>query len=187
MDWEKVLYNGIETNIEVTATGRIRRVRRDWYGQSKYANSQKYGEIDLNKLKITKDGYYQITIQIKNRRQRSVLAQQLIAAAFLGYQFNGVLTVVDHIDSDGKNNKIENLRVVSNRENTSKEKTIKTGLPVGVSLYNTGKYHSTITIEYKTYHLGYHEKIEDASNAYVRALNDWECCKKYPNKKANKG
>lgn len=30
MEWKPVYYNGLETNVEVTSCGRVRRVKKDW-------------------------------------------------------------------------------------------------------------------------------------------------------------
>jgi len=40
--------------------------------------------------------------------------------------------VIDHINSIRNDNRIENLRLITFRKNISKEKSIKSGLPVGV-------------------------------------------------------
>jgi hypothetical protein len=169
IEWKKVFYNGLETNIEVTKFGRIRRVEVDWYGN--HFNS-KLGEIDLSKLKLRLDGYNQVGVQIKNLTPKSIKIHQLIASAFLGYKFeNKHNLVVDHIDSNKQNNNLENLRIVSQRENSSKEKTIKSGLPVGVYYWKqTNRYYSKIYINKKSIFLGYYDTYQEASQAYQNKL-----------------
>lgn len=168
MEWAKVLYNGLETNVEVTKCGKVRRVKVDWFGNHK---NSKIGEVDLKKLKLSPQGYKQLTIQIKGLKQRSLQVHQLVAAAFLGYQWKGINMVVDHIDSNKLNNHIDNLRVVTIRENSSKEKTIKSGLPAGVNFFKRDKkYQSRIYINRKHIHLGLFNTIEEASYAYQQKL-----------------
>jgi hypothetical protein len=167
LEWYPVYYNGLETNLEVTKCGRVKRIRVDWMKRK-----TPIGEVDLNKLKHT-FGYKNIGIQIKNDKQKKVQIQQLIASAFLDYKWNGNTLVVDHIDSNKENNNLENLRVITNRENCSKERTIKSGLPVGVSYWKRdNNYFSRIYINKKSIHLGYFKTIQEASNAYQNKLKE---------------
>jgi hypothetical protein len=168
MEWTKVLYNGFETNIEVTKCAKVRKVKTNWYGN--HFNS-KIGEVDFSKLKLDSHGYIRLGIQINGLEKKSVRLHQLIAAAFLDYEFNGSKLVIDHIDSNPLNNNIDNLRIVTFRENVSKEKTIKSGLPVGVWFDKSrNKYFSQIYINNKHFKLGRFNTIEEASNAYHNKL-----------------
>ena len=56
------------------------------------------------------------------------------------------------------------------RENSSKEVTIKSGLPTGVSKKDNS-YESNIKINGKTVYLGRFKEINLASQAYQNALN----------------
>jgi hypothetical protein len=166
MEFKKVFYNGLETNVEVTECGRVRRITVDWM-KKKY----KIGDVDFSKLKLSHDGYQSISIKIKGLNNRTILAHQLIASAFLDYKFQGNKLVIDHIDSDKLNNKLNNLRVITNRENSSKEKTIKRCFPVGVYFHKkTKKYKSEIKINKKTIYLGLYLTPEQASIAYQNKL-----------------
>ena len=172
MEWKAVLFNGLETNIEVTRCGKVRKIKKDWYGFSKYCSSATYGEIDFSKLKLH-DGYRQIGIQIYSLKPRICFVHQLIASAFLGYQFNGNKLVVDHIDSDKLNNNIDNLRIVTQRVNISKERSLKSGLPTGVVFDKSRKkYRSEIIINKRSIYLGRYNTPEEASNAYQLKLKE---------------
>jgi hypothetical protein len=164
-NWKKVFYNGRETNIEVTKCGRVRKVEKIWYGN----HTSKYGEVDFTKLKLHPNGYKHITIQIFCQHQKTVKVHQLIAAAFLGYQFNGNKLVVDHIDSNKLNNHLDNLRIIENIENTLKERVKKSGLPLGVFKVNN-KYKAQKCINGKLLYLGLFNTIEEASIAYEKKL-----------------
>lgn len=170
LNWVPVFYNGIETNVEVTKYGNVRKVKTDWFEYGKYNPYYKYREIDLSKLKLSL-GYYKIGIEIKGIGYKTTAIHQLVAAAFLGYEFNGYKSVVDHIDSNTINNNLSNLRVVSHRENASKEKTLKSGLPVGVCFENyTKKYKAQIVINGKNVNLGRYKTIDEASQVYQNKL-----------------
>lgn len=166
LKWFAVQYNNIETNIEVTKCGCVRRLKKDWLPK----NSSKFGEVDFSKLKL-KNGYKRVSIQIKNNSRKVYFVHQLISAVFLDYKFNSQKNVIDHIDSNKLNNNLNNLRVITHRENMSKERTKKSGLPVGVYFHKKAKkYASQITINNKNFYLGLFKTIEQASKIYQEKL-----------------
>ena len=165
LEWVPVLYNGIETNVEVTKYGNVRKIRVDWE-----TRKTKIGQIDFSNSALS-FGYQRFSIKLKNGMLKNIATHQLVASAFLGYEFNGHKLVVDHIDSNKENNNVNNLRVITNRENCSRERTTKTGLPTGVILNKTyNKYVGQIQINGKTTYLGFFNTIEEASNAYQNKL-----------------
>lgn len=171
LEWYPVFYNGLETNIEVTKCGKAKKVPKDWYAISKMSTNANYGIIDFTKLKPNHKGYKRVGIQIKGLKPKTVQLHQLVAAAFLNYKWQGMLMVVDHIDNNNVNNHVSNLQVITNRQNSSKEKTIKSGLPVGVCFVKErNKYISQIRINKKQVYLGYFKTPEEASNAYQEKL-----------------
>jgi hypothetical protein len=170
LQWSAVPYNGLETNIEVTECGRVRHIKVDWLN---YTTSAKLGEVNFEKLNLDSNGYKRTTIQIKENKPKTVRVHQLVAAAFLGYQFNGNKLVVDHIDSNPLNNNLLNLRIITQRENVNKELIIKKGLPAGVCWLKRDKvFRSSIKINMKTIILGYFKTPEEASQAYQNKLNE---------------
>lgn len=62
---------------------------------------------------------------------------------------------IDHIDNDKTNNHIDNLQLLSMRDNIVKAKNFykKSGLPTGVSRKNS-KYQSALTVDGRSYYLG---------------------------------
>ncbi len=163
LEWYPVFYNGLETNVEVTKCGRVRRIKVDWM-----KNNKTPGEVDFSKIKIHK-GYRILSVKVKNYKFISIRLHQLMAAAFLNHKFNGMKNIVDHIDFNTLNNNIENLRVISQRENCSRLKTLKSGLPVGVNKRGE-KYYAQIAVNKKLIGLGTFSTIEEASNAYQQKL-----------------
>lgn len=79
---------------------------------------------------------------------------------------------IDHIDGNGFNNRISNLRVsthAENSQNLSLRKTNKSGA-MGVSwLKSYQKWEAYIWLNYKKRNLGYFNKLQDARNAYLKA------------------
>jgi hypothetical protein len=166
LEWVPVYYNGIETNIEVTKCGKVKRVRTDWE-----TRKTKIGEIYFYKLKLN-NGYKSLKIKIKKQKSKTVFVHQLVAQAFLKYDFGmSKIFEIHHKKEPKTNNNLDNLQVITHRENMSKERTAKSGLHVGVCFNkNAKKYQSKITINNNTIHLGYFNTIEEASYAYQQKL-----------------
>ena len=81
--------------------------------------------------------------------------------------------VVDHIDCDKHNNRLDNLRLLTNGENTVRGKSLK--FPRGVCYYeHIKKYGANIQINHKRYFLGAYDTQEEASNTYEAALKRWK-------------
>ena len=78
---------------------------------------------------------------------------------------------MDHIDGNGLNNCIENLRLATVSQNMSNRgvwKTKKSGLPKGVTIEN-GKFRARVVLHRKAYVVGYYSTPEEASDAYQQA------------------
>jgi len=172
VEWHPFFYNGQETNIEVTRCGRVRRVPKDWIKRKKYKDAY---EIDFSKLKKA-SGYNKISFIYEGGLfVKAIRVHAIIAYIFLNHLigiYKEIGLVVDHIDSNKLNNHVDNLRIVTTRENCSREKTFKSGLPTGVS-YNkqNKKYITFISIKRINKYLGYHINVEEASKAYEDALS----------------
>lgn len=169
--WYPFSYNGIETNIEVTKCGRVKRVNRRWI---EHPLKHKFGEIDFSNSSISRK-YYTITPSCVDGKYRTVSVHQAIASVFLGYEFNGNKQVVDHIDSNKLNNNVNNLRIVSSRDNILKERVDNRDLPTGVSFYKrNGKYKAQMKIaKGKVKTLGYFDTIGEASHTYQSEYAKW--------------
>lgn len=97
--------------------------------------------------------------------------------------FNGYIPegIVDHIDRNPSNNRIENLREATqqcNLRNTSMFSSNTSGVK-GVSVYKrTGKWRAFITLNNKGKHLGYYDTLEEAAYARYAAEQclDWSRC-----------
>ena len=81
------------------------------------------GKTDINNPRLVaygqdKDGYYRVVLS-KNKKKRYVKIHTLVAEQFLNFtkedSINGL--VINHIDGNKHNNNIENLEVVTAKEN----------------------------------------------------------------------
>jgi hypothetical protein len=126
-------------------------------------------------LKLTLNGpegkkYLAICLS-KNSKQKVIKIHQLVAMAFLNHTPCGHKIVVDHIDNNRFNNNLSNLQLITNRENSSKNKTGGTSKYVGVCWNKQKqKWNSEIHIEGKKFLLGQFKNELDAHLAYQKKL-----------------
>lgn len=122
------------------------------------------------KTRINKYGYETVCLR-KNGMKKDFRVHRLVYESFHGRKDDKL--VIDHIDGDKTNNKLFNLRKLTNRENVSRSKVSKYGR--GVCYYKKlNKYGSNIQIEKVLYHLGTFSTKEEAGIAYNKALYEWE-------------
>jgi hypothetical protein len=139
-----------------------------------------YGNVRSNKfnktllLKQTKDSTRYLTVGLyKFGKCYNKTVHSLVAIAFLNHIPNKYNLVVDHINNNSLDNKLENLQIVTHRKNISKEKKGFTSKYIGVSWYKTkNKWVSTIHFNGKKKHLGYFDCEYDAHLAYENKLKE---------------
>jgi hypothetical protein len=148
-------------NYEASTLGKIRSL-----------NYRGLGKIQELKINTTPNGYA-LTQLVNGLNKRKFLIHQLIAMTFLDHKPEGHKIVIDHINSDKLDNRLENIQIVTTRQNCSKEKTLKSGLPTGVtSPKRTKKFIARISINGKRQLLGSFSTPEKASQAYQKALQN---------------
>lgn len=144
------------------------------YQISNYGNifSTKRGRL----LKPFKDKKGYSNIDLDNK---SFKVHHLVWDNFGYGQRNGQLVQIDHIDNNKQNNQIDNLRLVTTRENCTKRDLVngsKYNLPTGVTYFKRDdKYKSQIRINGKQKHLGLFHNPQDASDAYQNKLKEVIC------------
>lgn len=113
------------------------------------------------------EGYIQVGID-----QILYKAHRLI---FL-WHFGFISEIIDHIDGNKQNNKIENLRIATNSENLknrSKQINNTSGFK-GVSFHkNTNKFQASIKVKDKKIYLGLFVFAKDAHDAYCNAAKKY--------------
>ena len=117
-------------------------------------------------------GYYQVTLSNKEIT-KGFRVHQLVAIVFLNHKPNGTgQNVVDHKNCNRLDNRLENLQVLTNRENLIKDKNPKT---VGTSKFKD-KYYSRVWMKYNNkninIHLGVYASEEIGTLIYKIALNN---------------
>jgi len=96
---------------------------------------------------------------------------KLVAMAFLNHKPNGISgLVVDHINNIPTDNRLENLQLVSQRYNSTKDSKGTSKYP-GVSWYGK-KWRTQIVMGGKVIHLGYFTDESEAALAYQKALEN---------------
>lgn len=137
------------------------------YGRVK---SKKCSKEKISKLSITKHGYYTISLY-KDKIKKTMNVYQLIAIAFLNHKPCGMDLVVNHKDFNKLNNHVDNLEIVTQRENTNKKHIKSISVFTGVTWCKSNKkWVSQILINNKKIHLGYFLNEIDAHNAYQNKL-----------------
>ena len=154
---------GYEGLYQVSNQGRVKSFAK-WRGSSKprilsfCANSNGYYTIGLN----------------KNGKRKTMSIHVLVAMVFLGYKPNGQNRglVCDHINNDKLDNRVENLRIITPRENSPKRLKKYTSKYVGVSWRkDRNKWTARININNVYKHLGNFKNEYDAYLAYQNALS----------------
>lgn len=155
---------GYEGVYQVSDLGRVKSLSRELYnGHSFYYSKEKILSQSLNK------GYFYISLR-KNKKPKMFGVHQLVAMAFLNHTPCGYDIMVDHIDNKPNNNKLENLQLLSNRENCSKDK-----VDVGICFDNSiRKWRSDIQIKGTRVFLGNFNSKEEALNVYSAAIENIE-------------
>lgn len=168
-------FNG---NYSVSNMGRVRsndRIEEAYKGSTYYTRNRK-GRI--LKQRLSEEGYCRISLLLYSKYYMFNV-HRLVMFAFEGESE----LQVDHINGIKDDNRLENLRYCTQRENIHYYNDTQE---------NMSKYHGvvwsdkmlkwtcSITINKKRYHLGVFTCEIEASNAYIKALRDWEELQKLP-------
>ncbi|RZL19918.1 MAG: hypothetical protein EOO89_01875 [Pedobacter sp.] len=115
--------------------------------------------------------YKEISVKL-NGKQHQVYPHRLVATAFIDNPNNKPF--VDHIDGNGLNNNVSNLRWATKQENDRNRKLSKhnkLGIK-GVSHRKSGKYRARIKVNGVEIYLGTYELLEDAIKARQKASQE---------------
>lgn len=161
---------GYEGMYQVSNIGRVKSLERiidHWRG-----GKSKRREMVL-KPRINGGGYQ--TVLLYKEGCRDLRIHQLVAITFLDHIIDGYTIVVDHIDGNKLNNRVDNLQLISNRENVSKGHRHKktSSQYTGVSWHKGNKkWAANIWIDGKLKYLGLFDTELEASEAYQKKLKE---------------
>lgn len=154
-EWKTI--PGYEGLYEISTDGRVRNL--NYY--------RKKGNVQELKPRLN-GGYLKIWL-FKKGKGKLFRIHVLLAMTFFGYVLNNHTLLVDHINNNPLDNKLENLQIITNRENSSKDK--KGNLPTGVSIIGR-KFRARIMIDGTKKHIGTFSTPEEASEAYQKELKN---------------
>lgn len=159
---------GYEGLYQCSNLGEVRSLDR--YIKSN-SNNLQFKKGKLKNKRICSVGYY-ITDLYKENKRKTFRIHQLVAITFLNHIPDKYKFVVDHIDNNPLNNNLNNLQIISVRENSSKDKKNGTSQYVGVSWdKKSKKWRAAIRINKTKKYLGVFISEEDARDAYIKELN----------------
>ena len=141
-------------------------------GNVKSLNFKNTKKEKILKTTIAKCGYYYTTL-CKDGVRKKKYNHQLVAMAFLNHIPCGLDLVVNHKNFDKLDNRLENLEIVSNRENSNQKHIKSSSSYTGVNWDSRKKkWTSTIYINNKKVFLGLFTDEIKASKLYEKALNN---------------
>jgi len=149
-------------------------------GNVKSLSRKRSPRVFIMKKSLGSCGRYVVGFK-KDKKSKNHYIHQLVAIAFLNHTPNGHAIVVDHIDNNPLNNNLNNLQIITNRENNTKDRVNKNGLTGVCKLkikYKTksGKekeyvyFSSMIYINGKSVFLGSYKTKEEAAKKYQDKL-----------------
>jgi len=154
---------------QVSDLGRVKCLEKKIF-------NKKNNSFSTYKTKIKKSsfdgGNYLQTNLYKNNTILCFKVQKLMAMAFLGHVPCGYVEIVDHKNNIRRDNRLENLQLITNRENVSKDTT-------GVSKYtgvcwdkNRNLWRAHITIDKKYIYLIITDNEDLAGRLYQIAVEN---------------
>ena len=157
---------------QVSDLGRVRSLDR----VITYSNGQKrFYKGRIRDGSINKYGYRQTTLTV-NDKGRNFRFSQLVAMAFLGHKPDGNNLVIDHVNGDKSDDRVENLQIVTHRANSTtcfrSDKGSFSSEYAGVSWDKSrSKWLARIQDNGVNVYLGYYDTEIEASNTYQEALS----------------
>jgi hypothetical protein len=149
----------------------------EYEGRYQISNLGRVKSLKWNKERIlkpskNKNDYLSVVLCFYGDYSRtSMLVHQLVAIAFLNHIPCGHKLVVNHINFDRKDNRLENLEIVTHRENGNMKHLPSSSKYTGVSFHKRDKvWQANINIKGKQKYLGSFICEEKANEAYKNAV-----------------
>lgn len=164
--WKDI--EGYEGYYQISNLGRVKSLPRE-------IDNKKHIYISNERILkggFDKRGYCVIVLCNGSEKRRYARVHQLVAIAFLGHKQCGFDKIIDHINNNKRDNRLDNLQITTTRNNTSKDKQNTTSKYTGVYWHSGNKvWNAAIRINGKKKHLGTFKDELSASNAYNNVLN----------------
>jgi len=160
---------GYEGLYQVSNLGRIKSLAKSWKAGLPCLRTK---PETIMAQSTDGKGYIQMFLS-KNGKTKSIKAHLLVWDAFGEENRSGMEKQIDHIDNDKQNNSIDNLRIVSNRVNSTKRSSLadKTSRFVGVRYRDDmKKWTAQIYYDKKRRYLGSFDCESLAGLAYQKTL-----------------
>ncbi len=156
---------------QVSNLGRVKSLPKEWISGN--------GTIRRHNGKILKagsnSGGYLMVNLCKNSKCKQFWIHQLVAVIFLNHTPCGLKLVVDHINDNPSDNRVENLQIVTHRYNVCKTQGKYSSQYKGVYWNKAAKkWNSCIKINKKQKYLGRFTDEYEAHLAYQNALKQIE-------------
>jgi hypothetical protein len=171
----KEIYKDIpcyEGYYQISNLGNVKSIPRKILNQGEFEFISKEKILKNGKCGKQGNDYFKVDLY-KNGSSKRFKIHQLMAIVFLNHQPSGNKIVVDHINNDRFDNRIENLQLIPHRENLSKDMKKRSSKYVGVRWdKKINKWQARIYIKEKRINLGYFTDELEAHLAYQKALNE---------------
>lgn len=132
--------------------------------------SLKFEKEKILKPQINTKGYFIVNLY-KDKKMKSKQIHQLVAITFLNHKPCKLELVVNHINFNKQDNRLDNLEIVTNRVNSNRKHLKSTSKYTGVSFEkDRNKWLAQIRVDGKIKKLGRFDSELDASNAYQKEL-----------------
>jgi len=166
---------GYEGLYQASTLGRIKSLERPFLVRRAFI-----GKVKERILKgsVKKESGYIVVGLYKNGIAEITYVHKLIVVTFLNHVPCGYQIVTDHINGIRHDNRLENLQLITHRENISKDKRkiiIRSSKYIGVHWHKvSNKWQAAIRIKSKTTYLGIFADEYDAHLAYQNKLKEIE-------------
>jgi hypothetical protein len=156
---------------QVSNLGRVYSLPKEWIVGN---GTIKRHSGKILKLHANRDGYLFVSLR-KNKINKTYMVHQLVAMAFLNHKPCGHKLVIDHINNNPSDNRVENLQIVTQRYNCRKTQGEYSSQYKGVYWHKEiKKWHSVMLMNGKRKYLGYFTDEYEAHLAYQNALKQIE-------------